>query len=337
MKFHFTKKIEKLIRKIETHERLTPSLAKKILEESELTTGDVASWSDFEHSKEDSYGRKLVYNGDFFELMVMSWVDGDMAAIHDHGHTQWGAVKLLGAAEHATFKITDDKLTTTSREFFQAGSVLAVNHDMIHQMGNIGQQPYLTVHLYGAYDVNDGITSNARLYDLDEGKIQFTDGGVFFDLPEAQINRRIDGPKADFPTTIRCKTELSYRLFAKHNSLTKQKFGCDRESKIAKQFFDGNTWDLLHEDITDVMETSTSTINRYKNILDQELFMTARLQGTLVGAEMINPQSTDIKSELSSLLKMAPGTALSIAYLRFLQGQLGAESPLVETYQRAFI
>ena len=85
-------------------------------------------------------------------------------------------------------------------------------------MGNVGDRPYLTLHLYGSYDFEGGITNEAQLYELDEERIQFTNGGVFFGLPEDDIVRRENGIKADFPTTLLHKVELLKRLIRKNGS-----------------------------------------------------------------------------------------------------------------------
>ena len=84
-------------------------------------------------------------------------------------------------------------------------------NDLIHQMGNIGQAPYLTLHLYGCEECTGGITHDARIFDLDEQAIQFTNGGVFFALPEAAVTRRQSGLRGDFPTTLRHNVEVLYR------------------------------------------------------------------------------------------------------------------------------
>jgi hypothetical protein len=58
---------------------------------------------------------------------------------------------------------------------------------LIHQMGNPGQQRFLSLHVYGCREPRPAITAAARVFELDEGCIQFTNGGVFFGLPESDI------------------------------------------------------------------------------------------------------------------------------------------------------
>ncbi|MCG8605696.1 cysteine dioxygenase, partial [bacterium] len=127
-KNHLPSRIRELVETIHEAESFTPDKAKRLLASSGIKAKDLMEWADYAHSNADSYGRKLVYDGGFFELMVMSWVDGDISAIHDHGYTQWGAVKLFGPAEHAIFKIADGTLITCERKQFEPESIVSVSH-----------------------------------------------------------------------------------------------------------------------------------------------------------------------------------------------------------------
>jgi hypothetical protein len=81
--------------------------------------------------------------------------------------------------------------------------VHAVDNSLIHQMGNPSNEPFLSLHVYGCQGARHSITGNARIFDLLEGSIQYTDGGVFFGLPEDQINQKRTGLEADRETTLR--------------------------------------------------------------------------------------------------------------------------------------
>ena len=173
---------------------------------------DLLPWADFEHPIEDCYGRKLVYHGGFFEVMVMSWRDRDYSAIHDHGLTEWGAVQCFGHAEHYTYQLEKGTLYTVERCDFQPGEVKLVDRGLIHQMGNLSGEYFLSLHVYGFNLARGTITGNARLFDLWEESIQRTDGGVFFGLPEAQINDRTYGLQGDRETTLRHHRQMRDRL-----------------------------------------------------------------------------------------------------------------------------
>ncbi|MCT4580949.1 MAG: cysteine dioxygenase family protein [Flavobacteriales bacterium] len=184
----------------------------RIIQSAGVRKEDLEPWADFNHPIKDSYGRKMVYKAPNFEIMVMSWLPGDMSAIHNHGYTTWGAVQVFGENEHATFKIEDNHLKTLTRSQFKNGEIVGVGHHLIHQMGNLTDNNVLTLHVYGVEEAIDNITGDAHLYDPSNGTIQIINGGVFFDLPNTQIEDIIEGPKGDYPTQLRHLLELAKRI-----------------------------------------------------------------------------------------------------------------------------
>ncbi|MDJ0836472.1 MAG: cysteine dioxygenase family protein [Acidobacteriota bacterium] len=210
---HLPPGIQRLVRLVESQRTdITPERARDFVIEANVQTEDVMPWADFGHPARDGYGRKPAYDGGFFEIMVMSWTVGDFSSIHDHGTAQWGAVKSFGNAEHAVFEFKNDTLVTRVRNAFSPGTVNPVTHDLIHQMGNVDQAPFCSLHMYGSYDHNGDITGDSRIYDLYENKVQFTTGGVFFCLPESDISDRETGVKADYPTFLRHHAEMLKRI-----------------------------------------------------------------------------------------------------------------------------
>lgn len=311
-------KIQRLIAAIESDDHLTPSRARRLLEESDITQADLAPWADFDHPIEDSYGRKLIHNGGFYELMAMSWVDGDMAAIHDHGYTQWGAVKLFGPAEHAIFRVEDGVLTTAERKVFEPGSVVGVGHDLIHQMGNVGRDPYMTLHLYGCYERDNDITADARLYNLHEGEIEITSGGVFFGLPEEAISRRQEAPKADFPTQLRDKVELLRRSLRSNGTLIAGSWQCDREPEIAAELFAAETWHQAKKELLNQQaEAPRHKLQRYLDIFHQELGAVARLKHDLLQADLVEESPISVE-ELERVLDAEEPAEIGNRYLDLL-------------------
>jgi SAM-dependent methyltransferase/predicted metal-dependent enzyme (double-stranded beta helix superfamily) len=205
--------IQTMIEELQKKNNYKPAELVRILRSAEIEVEDLKAWTNFDHPEEDSYGRKLVFKAPHFEIMVMSWKPGDFSAIHDHGYTQWGAVKIFGPAEHATFRVEDGRISTLARWNVSPGDVIGVGHSLIHQMGNPTQDEYfISLHVYGDFVTHDNITGDARIYDLEEESILRVDGGVFFALPEEKINRRESGPKPDFPTLMRYRVEFIKRL-----------------------------------------------------------------------------------------------------------------------------
>ncbi|MEE8524638.1 MAG: hypothetical protein V3T72_11960, partial [Thermoanaerobaculia bacterium] len=247
-----------------------------------------------------------------------SWVDGDMAAIHDHGYTQWGAVQLFGRAEHAIFKQMNGVLVTAERRVFEPGDVVAVGHDLIHQMGNAGEEPYLSMHLYGCYGRHGDVTADARLYELDQGDIQITNGGVFLALPESAISRREDGPRADFPTTLRYRVELLKRLLRMHDSRAAGSFRSDRERRLAGELFAPRTWEAARRELTDKRVGDLPHHQRYAEVFGQEVAAAARLQLDLMAAGRVESELADERGRLEDLLAENDRTAFVDGYLELV-------------------
>ncbi len=191
---------------------LTPGKLVRLLIEADIKEEDLLQWVDYDHDVKDSYGRKPVCKEDNFEIMVMSWTPGDFSAIHDHGHTTWGAVKVFGSADHATFKVLEGQLKTTNREILEPGTVLPVSATLIHQMGNPHQEGFISLHIYGTDQYYDTITGDARLYDPYNNEVLRVDGGVFYWLSKDDIKSREKGPAGDFPTILHDQTQKLNRL-----------------------------------------------------------------------------------------------------------------------------
>lgn len=234
----FPKVLQQLIKSVEKEEEMNPHKAKQLIEKVNLETQHLIPWVDFNHPKSDSYGRKLIYKGDFYELMVMSWVPGDFSAIHDHGTAEWGAVQVFGSAEHAIFGIKKNELRTLDRTTMNNKQIIPVSHELIHQMGNNTQSNYLSLHLYGSYQADENVTGDARLFELNLKEIQFTDGGVFFVLPEEFINYKRPSPSSDYLTTLRHNVESLRRLEQMKPYSSRQTELMKREKEIREEIFD---------------------------------------------------------------------------------------------------
>jgi len=207
--------LARIAQQLEQTRSLRPADMRRLVLESEVRESDLRPWADYGHPAADGYGRRLIYQGTHFEIMAMSWNPGDFSAIHDHGHTQWGCVQVFGPAEHATFRMDKQEITTLARWQMQTGEAIGVHHDLLHQMGNATDSPFLSLHVYGEPEGVPNVTGDARVLDLVANRIQYVDGGVFYHLPEASISKTSPAPPADFPTRLRHITEVIRRLMAR--------------------------------------------------------------------------------------------------------------------------
>ena len=209
--------VKNLVKALKNLEQLTPESVHEIVSECDIGVGDLEDWIDYDYPVSDSYGRKMVHNGGFFEVMIMSWRPGDYSTIHDHGKAEFGAVKIFGDAEHATFKLENQELTTLSREIVKSGTTLKVTASLIHQMGNPGKSNFFSLHVYGNMDLEGGITNEARIFDYSRNELLFVNGGVFYLLPESEIVHREKLPKADLATRRRDLIEAAKRAKTMRN------------------------------------------------------------------------------------------------------------------------
>ena len=191
-----SRRLQALIASIGEQPPSSLSQLERCVADAQLVEQDLLPWEDFRHPVEDSYGRRLIWKSDFVELMVMSWIPGDFSAIHDHGTAHWGVVQSFGPATHSLFRLHGSQLEFDRQSDYRPGQIQTVDHRLIHQMGNASGTPFVSLHVYAALQPLATITANARVFDVVEGVIQFTDGGVFFALPDAQVKRQISGLKA---------------------------------------------------------------------------------------------------------------------------------------------
>lgn len=173
---------------IQKEGKLTPKRAKEIVLQADVQLEDIMEYADFEHSIEDCYGRQLVFDGGHFEVMAMSWNAGDYSSIHNHGYTEWGVVQVFGNTHHFIYNLKGEELSFAKREILPSGTAIKVNNALIHQMGNATSERYMTLHIYGANTLDEGITADAHNFDLEFDRVVLTCGGAFFNLPEEAIH-----------------------------------------------------------------------------------------------------------------------------------------------------
>jgi SAM-dependent methyltransferase/predicted metal-dependent enzyme (double-stranded beta helix superfamily) len=280
--------IQDLIRMLEETDDLTPRKARELLLLANLQAEDLEPWSELEHPIRDSYGRKLIFDGGYFEMMAMSWTPGDFSAIHDHGYTQWGAVQVFGPAEHSVFLEQDGDITTLSRAEVKPGEVMAVGHQLVHQLGNPSNTNFMSFHMYGCYEKSKGgVTADARIFDLEEGSIQRTDGGVFFAMPENQIKRHEPGPHPDYLTWLRNVIELKNRIdrVQRHTELPADLE--QRDQALVKKLCDTSNWQRFVNDLFPHVDSKSGHMKDmgYWRLLRNELIAAAKVQKSLLFPE----------------------------------------------------
>ena len=194
--------LKRLANLIEQDREMTISKVADYVKEAAIGLKDLMPYSDFDHHVEDGYGRQVVVEGDHYEIMVMSWNPGDFSAVHDHGYTTWGAVQVFGHMMHHTFTMNKELFRLTKKEVLANGTIIKVNNNLIHQMGNVTSSPYLTLHVYGDNEFVGDVTADSRIFELETGLIKHTTGGAFFNLPDEKIYDVEKMPEIDYQTFV---------------------------------------------------------------------------------------------------------------------------------------
>ena len=306
---------------------LRPADMRRIILDAGVKPEDLEPWADFDHPVTDSYGRKLVYKGGHFEIMVMSWRPGDFSTIHDHGYTQWGAVQVFGPAEHATFRLDNNKISTLARWRMKTGDAVGVHHDLLHQMGNPTSDTFfLSLHVYGEPEDIDNVTGDARVFDLENNNIQRVDGGVFFALPPEGIKRIEEGPVADFPTRLRHMIELIRRLRKMENA-SLNKSGLVLDEVIADFLTPDQQRKLLTCLNQNTDEKGHQTNSVYWRILNWELKEAARLQNELFNEQRGQDQFHKYAELYDAVICQPCLDDFMARYLHFFEERYGIDFP----------
>jgi predicted metal-dependent enzyme (double-stranded beta helix superfamily) len=194
--------LKRLADLIEQGGEMTISKVADYVKEAAISIEDLVPYADFDHPREDGYGRQMAFEGKHYEIMVMSWNPGDFSAVHDHGYTTWGAVQVFGHVMHHTFTMNKDVFRLTKKEILANGTIVKVNNPLIHQMGNVTSSPYFTLHVYGDNEFVGDVTADSRIFELETGLIKHTTGGAFFNLPDEKVYDVEKMPEIDYQTFV---------------------------------------------------------------------------------------------------------------------------------------
>jgi len=205
-----------LVQELDQKKSFIPAEIVSLLHASNIQLDELKQWERFDHNPSEGYGRAVVHQGEHYEIMVMSWAPSDYSAAHNHGHANWGAVKVFGSLEHISYKLENNLISISEKERLDPNTIIAINEKLIHQMGNPSAENILSLHVYGTPKKVDYITGESSLYEIGKHEIQFTNGGAFYDLPNNEILERQPSLTADPLTEIHHYTQL-LNLYHKSN------------------------------------------------------------------------------------------------------------------------
>ena len=177
----YPEKLLSLIAEIEQQKEMTSRLLVQILDSGNLKSDDFIKFSDFNHLPQYSYGRTKLFSGINFAIFLMSWAKYDFTAIHNHGQCDWGAVYFLGEVNHRGYQLNNDQVLLVDKGIVPKGTVVPVKGDLIHSMGNLSEQPSMSLHIYGLNNSLETHDTTTRIFELEKKRIRFTSGEAFID------------------------------------------------------------------------------------------------------------------------------------------------------------
>jgi len=131
------------------------------------------------------YGRKLVYQSDNLEVIVMHWKEGTFCDIHNHGKSFGIAQVLSGAMRNEIF---DAQYRLMEEQVFCTGAFIYVPRDVFHRMGNLYQlKNSTTIHFYTPP------IHHMEVVDLANNRIQMVDDncGAWLSDEEKHVSSRL--------------------------------------------------------------------------------------------------------------------------------------------------
>ncbi|MEI7831035.1 MAG: cysteine dioxygenase family protein [Prolixibacteraceae bacterium] len=175
------KKLQTLISEIEQSDILINDDLTRILPTLQLKAEDFWHLADFSHAPQYSYGRSKIYTGRNFEIFLMSWAQNDYTAIHNHGRSDWGAVCFLSEVHHRLYQYDGQSIVLADKSIIPTGAVVPVQGNLVHAMGNLTEQPSLSLHIYGSNFSIEEPDQTTRIFELEKKRIRFTSGEAFLD------------------------------------------------------------------------------------------------------------------------------------------------------------
>ena len=96
------------------------------------------------------YGRSMVLQNGYFELIAMNWGSHATSLPHDHGTSEGWVRVISGAVCHGIYKSRSDggELRLVSEQLIDAGTIFRAPKGLVHHMGNGSSQPTVTLHCY---------------------------------------------------------------------------------------------------------------------------------------------------------------------------------------------
>ncbi|NGP44000.1 hypothetical protein G4V62_03190 [Bacillaceae bacterium SIJ1] len=163
------------------------------LDDLSLSAEEVLPYANSPNGK--PYGRKVLYQSPFIEVILMQWSKEQACAPHDHGDSFGWIYILSGASEHTLFKEQNGYVPeATITRIEKTGDYVFTPRKKIHQMASFQKEtPLLTLHVYTPP------IQNMKVYDLNKcaACTVSSDCGAWWPEEQRQKLRELKLQKAD--------------------------------------------------------------------------------------------------------------------------------------------
>jgi cysteine dioxygenase len=132
------------------------------LAQLDIDCDDVAEYVRF---SERGYMRNLMRAGEWYNVLVLCWKNGQRSPIHDHKGSACGVRVLRGTATETVFEFAPNGHVVATRSLTRRpGSVMGTQDSDLHQVSNLqpGDADLVTMHIYspplmwmGTYSLTD--------------------------------------------------------------------------------------------------------------------------------------------------------------------------------------
>jgi cysteine dioxygenase len=142
-----------------------------ILNDTSVSMQDVHQ---FLHFSPVRYTRNLVRSGEWYNLLVLCWRNGQRSPIHDHLGSSCGMRILQGEAAETTFELAPNgHVWAVETKFHALGDVLGSQDTDMHQISNLqaDDADLVTLHIYsppllwmGTYSLTDASRGHEPMF-----------------------------------------------------------------------------------------------------------------------------------------------------------------------------
>lgn len=127
---------------------LCESALAKHLEGAKFTREAIASYISF---GSESYTRNSIFKSEHLEILVLTWLSGQMTPIHNHKNSACAFLVVEGVATEISYERSlSGRLVPTQVSRLERGKIASSYDDEMHIMGNFEDpsSPLVTLHCY---------------------------------------------------------------------------------------------------------------------------------------------------------------------------------------------